>query len=71
MKKVIILIFIFMLGFTAKDLAKAIIPEAKANSVGMDYEDLKRDEDFIKAVKEIVEKNCIAVHGGPIACDKQ
>ncbi len=68
MKKVLILLVVFMLGFMAKDLVKVVVPDAKASVAGMQYEDLKDDEDFKKAVKEIVQK-CIAVNGGPIACD--
>ncbi len=70
MKNVIILIFVFMLGFAARDIVKMVIPEAKASVSGMDYKDLGDNEDFQKAVKEIIQKKCIAVSGGVIACDK-
>lgn len=41
-------------------------PEVNADVAGMDYRDLKRDRDFKKAVKSIVE-NC-SVDDGYISC---
>jgi hypothetical protein len=48
----------------------SIIPEAKADVGGMDYRDLRRDRDFKKAVKYIVERCSIYIDGedGSISC---
>ena len=34
------------------------MPNAKADVGGMDYYDLRRDRDFVKAVKYVVTKYC-------------
>jgi hypothetical protein len=34
------------------------VPNAKADVGGMDYYDLRRDRDFVKAVKYVVTENC-------------
>ncbi len=48
------------------DGAALLVAEAKAEVAGMSYRDLRRDRDFKKAVKYIVE-NC-TVSGSDISC---
>ncbi len=66
MKKILFIIFIFLLGFFIRDLSKKIVSPANAEVAGMDSFDLKTDYDFKSAVRSIVE-DCI-VEDGQISC---
>ena len=51
----------FMVGYIANDFVKtldvSLIRPAQASVAGMDYRDLRRDRDFKRAVRYVVE-NC-------------
>ena len=47
---------------------KLYIPEASAEVDGMDYEDLKNDEDFKDAVRATVGRYCRSRTNGSIYC---
>ena len=44
-----------------------LVQEAQADVAGMSYRDLRRDRDFKKAVKYVVNNSC-SVDGGSIYC---
>jgi len=67
MKKVLLIILIFLLGFFMRGVADIVVSNAAAEVAGMDSYDLKYDYDFKKAVKSVVEDNC-SVDGEDISC---
>jgi hypothetical protein len=52
----------FFSGYFISDVIinneNGFVPNAKADVGGMDYYDLRRDRDFVKAVKYVVAENC-------------
>ena len=60
-----------MIGKTALDeLGYDVVGAAYADVAGMDYRDLRRDRDFKKAVKYIVDRCSVYIEGdyGSISC---
>ena len=66
MKKVFVVIFIFALGFVARDLSNIAVKNANATVAGKDFYKLFRDKDFKKAVQYVVE-SCY-VYKDSISC---
>lgn len=61
MKKVFVLAAVFSFGYVANDIANnriSVVPLAQAEVAGMNYNDLRRDRDFKKAVQRVVSGNC-------------
>jgi len=58
MKTTVLIIFVFILGFTVRDLSTNLVSNADADVAGMRFGDLKGDRDFRKAVKYIVQQDC-------------
>jgi hypothetical protein len=71
MKKYITFLAIFIFGFMTSDILKEekfnLISAVYADVAGMNYRDLRRDRDFRKAVKHIIE-NCDVGSSGQISC---
>jgi len=60
-KKVFVLAAVFSFGYVANDIANnriSVVPLAQAEVAGMNYNDLRRDRDFKKAVQRVVSGNC-------------
>ena len=53
----LILFTAFFAGYFVNDVVGEFAPIARAEVAGMDYRDLRRDRDFKKAVRYVVE-NC-------------
>ena len=71
MKKYITFLAIFVFGFMTSNILKEekfnLISAVYADVAGMNYRDLRRDRDFRKAVKQIIE-NCDVGSSGQISC---
>ena len=71
MKKYITFLAIFIFGFMTSDILKEekfnLISAVYADVAGMNYRDLRRDRDFRKAVKHIIE-DCDVRSSGQISC---
>ena len=57
MKKVTLLTA-FLAGYFVNDVVSEFVPVAHAEVAGMSYQELKRDRDFKKAVRNVVSGNC-------------
>jgi hypothetical protein len=55
MNKILLMIIIFLLGFTIRDISDFFIPSAKAEVAGMDFSALETDTDFRIAVESTIE----------------
>ena len=62
MNKILLMIIIFLLGFTIRDISDFIVPSAKAAVAGMDFFQLSHDQDFTYAVQSII-KDCTVNEG--------
>ena len=55
----------FLLGYAISDLANnasnGFIEKASADVDGMDYRELRRDRDFKKAVRHVVDRDCSVI----------
>jgi hypothetical protein len=58
MKNLLLGIIAINLTFISANLALRSVEPVQAEIDGMDYYDLKRDRDFRRAVKDIVDENC-------------
>ncbi|MDC1115937.1 hypothetical protein OAT37_04245 [Alphaproteobacteria bacterium] len=60
MNKILLVLTIFSFGYVLNDVLEEydlnLIDKVRSEVAGMDYRDLRRDRDFKKAVKYIVER---------------
>jgi len=60
--KYLLIGFAFLSGYVANDILHSleipVVTEANADVAGMDYYDLRRDRDFKKAVRYVINGSC-------------
>jgi|TARA_B110000467_G_C18012771_1_gene311418 hypothetical protein len=66
-KSILIGFALIALSIASIPYSNLIVPKAHADVAGMDYLDLRNDNDFKKAVKRVVSLSC-RVQGGRIYC---
>ena len=72
MNKILLCLTVFSLGYVMNDILREnninLVSQVSAEVDGMDYSDLKRDRDFKRAVRSVVEYNCRSESDGDIFC---